>query len=43
MALWARVQQLHGEALQQVGLAYGENFPIDVRCALAQWIEDQNW
>ncbi|GIY42857.1 hypothetical protein CEXT_389131 [Caerostris extrusa] len=29
MALWARVQQLHGEALQQIGLLYGDNFPID--------------
>ncbi|GFY54746.1 signal transducer and activator of transcription 5B [Trichonephila inaurata madagascariensis] len=43
MALWARVQQLHGEALQQVGLVYNDNFPIDVRCALAQWIEEQAW
>ncbi|XP_055953288.1 signal transducer and activator of transcription 5B-like isoform X2 [Argiope bruennichi] len=43
MALWARVQQLHGEALQQVGMAYQDAFPIDVRCALAPWIEEQNW
>ncbi|XP_054716983.1 signal transducer and activator of transcription 5B-like [Uloborus diversus] len=43
MAHWARVQQLHGEALQQVGLVYGDNFPIDVRCALAPWIEKQPW
>ncbi|GIY78909.1 signal transducer and activator of transcription 5B [Caerostris darwini] len=43
MALWARVQQLHGEALQQIGLLYGDNFPIDVRCTLAHWIEEQAW
>ncbi|XP_042900970.1 signal transducer and activator of transcription 5B isoform X2 [Parasteatoda tepidariorum] len=43
MALWSRVQQLHDEALQQVGQFYGESFPIEVRASLAPWIEEQHW
>ncbi|XP_035220237.1 signal transducer and activator of transcription 5A-like, partial [Stegodyphus dumicola] len=43
MALWERLQQLHGDAQRQVGAVYGDTFPIEVRCALAQWIEEQPW
>lgn len=43
MALWARLQELPGELLRQCQLAYGEHFPMEVRCALAHWIEGKPW
>ncbi|KAL1414570.1 hypothetical protein MTO96_007355 [Rhipicephalus appendiculatus] len=43
MALWARLQELPGELLRQCQLAYGEHFPMEVRCALAHWIEEKPW
>ncbi|KAK8769892.1 hypothetical protein V5799_013640 [Amblyomma americanum] len=43
MALWDRLQELPGELLRQCQLAYGEHFPMEVRCALAAWIEDKPW
>jgi hypothetical protein len=43
MALWAKAQQLQGDALQQVRAVYGEHFPIEVRHFLAAWIEEKMW
>ncbi|XP_049271833.1 signal transducer and activator of transcription 5B [Rhipicephalus sanguineus] len=43
MSLWARLQELPGELLRQCQLAYGEHFPMEVRCALSQWIEEKPW
>ena len=43
MSLWGQIQQLPEEALKQVYNVYGEHFPIEVRCVLAQWIEDKPW
>lgn len=43
MALWAKVKQLQGDALRQVHTVYGDHFPIEVRFALAQWIEEKPW
>lgn len=41
MSLWAKAQQLQGEALRQVQAVYGEHFPIEVRHFLAPWIESK--
>jgi len=43
MALWARVQQLSGDAMRQIQGVYGIHFPIEVRHFFAQWIETQPW
>jgi signal transducer and activator of transcription 5B len=43
MALWARVQQLTGEAMRHMQTVYGPHFPIEVRHFFAQWIETQPW
>ncbi|XP_054161736.1 signal transducer and activator of transcription 5B-like [Oppia nitens] len=43
MSIWAQLQELPEEAQQQVHMAYGDQFPIEVRCALAQWIEEKPW
>ncbi|KAH6929480.1 hypothetical protein HPB50_000580 [Hyalomma asiaticum] len=43
MSLWSRLQELPGELLRQCQLAYGEHFPMEVRCALATWIEEKPW
>lgn len=43
MSLWTKLQALPEEALRQVHQAYGEHFPIEVRCALADWIEEKPW
>ena len=43
MTLWAKVQQLTGEAMRQMQSAYGSHFPIEVRHFFAQWIEAQPW
>ena len=43
MSIWAQLQELPEEAQQQVHMTYGEQFPIEVRCALAQWIEEKPW
>ncbi|CAN8013237.1 unnamed protein product [Ixodes persulcatus] len=43
MALWGRLQELPRDLLRQCQLIYGEHFPIEVRCALAPWIEDKPW
>lgn len=41
MALWSRILNMPGEAMQSVRLHYGNNFPIEVRHYLADWIEDR--
>ncbi|XP_046639014.1 signal transducer and activator of transcription 5B-like isoform X1 [Daphnia pulicaria] len=41
MSLWAKSQQLQGDALRQVQAVYGEHFPIEVRHCLAPWIESK--
>lgn len=43
MSIWERLESLPNEALQQVQQIYGEHFPIEVRCALSKWIEEQPW
>ncbi len=43
MSIWAQLQELPEEAQQQVHMTYGNQFPIEVRCALAEWIEDKPW
>lgn len=42
-SIWTQLQELPEEAQQQVHMTYGEQFPIEVRCALAQWIEEKPW
>ncbi|XP_058175910.1 signal transducer and transcription activator isoform X1 [Anopheles ziemanni] len=41
MSLWARVNQLPQPILDQIRFIYGNNFPIEVRHYLADWIEDR--
>lgn len=43
MALWAKVQQLTGEAMRHMQSVYGPHFPIEVRHFFAQWIETRPW
>lgn len=43
MSLWAQFQELPEEAKHQFSMTYNDSFPIEVRCALAQWIEDKPW
>ena len=43
MSLWSRLQELPEEAQQQVHMTYGEQFPIEIRGALAEWIEEKPW
>jgi signal transducer and activator of transcription 5B len=43
MSIWAQLQELPEEAQRQVHMAYGNQFPIEVRCALAEWIEEKPW
>ncbi|CAG7720574.1 unnamed protein product [Allacma fusca] len=39
MALWNQVQQLRGPALRTAQSLYGDQFPIEIRQYLAEWIE----
>ncbi|XP_058826123.1 signal transducer and transcription activator isoform X1 [Topomyia yanbarensis] len=41
MSLWARVNQLPQPVLEQIRYIYGNNFPIEVRHYLAEWIEER--
>ncbi|KAL1490502.1 hypothetical protein ABEB36_013184 [Hypothenemus hampei] len=45
MALWERAQQLPPDSahLQQIRNIYGDDFPIEVRHYLAQFIEEKFW
>ena len=38
-ALWSKSQQLSGEVSRQLQDIYGEHFPLEVRHALAGWLE----
>lgn len=43
MALWTKVQNLPADSLRQLQAVYGENFPLEVRAALAHWLEGKPW
>lgn len=43
MALWAKVQTLPAPAINKIHCLYGDNFPIEVRYILANWIEERLW
>ncbi|XP_043931132.1 signal transducer and activator of transcription 4 isoform X2 [Protopterus annectens] len=43
MSQWNQVQQLELQFLEQVDKVYDDNFPMDVRHSLAEWIENQDW
>ncbi|XP_042805425.1 signal transducer and activator of transcription 4 isoform X3 [Panthera leo] len=43
MSQWNQVQQLEIKFLEQVDQFYDDNFPMEIRHLLAQWIENQDW
>ncbi|XP_055967774.1 signal transducer and activator of transcription 4 [Sorex fumeus] len=43
MSQWNQVQQLEIKYLEQVDQFYDDNFPMEIRHLLAQWIESQDW
>ncbi|XP_075385091.1 signal transducer and activator of transcription 4 isoform X2 [Tenrec ecaudatus] len=43
MSQWTQVQQLEIRFLEQVDQFYDDNFPMEIRHLLAQWIENQDW
>ncbi|XP_041524203.1 signal transducer and activator of transcription 4-like [Microtus oregoni] len=43
MSQWKQVQQLEIKFLEQVDQFYDDNFPMEIRHLLAQWIEHQDW
>ncbi|XP_040827827.1 signal transducer and activator of transcription 4 isoform X4 [Ochotona curzoniae] len=43
MSQWNQVQQLEFKFLEQVDQFYDDNFPMEIRHLLAQWIENQDW
>uniref|UniRef100_F6V335 Signal transducer and activator of transcription n=1 Tax=Ornithorhynchus anatinus TaxID=9258 RepID=F6V335_ORNAN len=44
MARWEALQALEPQFQEQLHLLYlNDTLPMDVRCYLAAWIEDQNW
>lgn len=43
MSQWNQVQQLEIKYLEQVDQFYDDNFPMEIRHLLAQWIENQDW
>ncbi|XP_060033536.1 signal transducer and activator of transcription 4 isoform X2 [Erinaceus europaeus] len=43
MSQWNQVQQLEIKFLEQVDQFYDDNFPMEIRHLLAQWIESQDW
>uniref|UniRef100_A0A8D0H702 Signal transducer and activator of transcription n=1 Tax=Sphenodon punctatus TaxID=8508 RepID=A0A8D0H702_SPHPU len=43
MSQWSQVQQLEIKFLEQIDQFYDDNFPMEVRHLLAQWIESQDW
>ncbi|XP_028661929.1 signal transducer and activator of transcription 4 isoform X1 [Erpetoichthys calabaricus] len=43
MSQWKQVQQLEMKFLEQVDHFYDDNFPMEVRQFLAEWIEAQEW
>lgn len=43
MATWIRIQELPDEYQRQILSIYNQNFPIEIRMQLAEWIEQQDW
>uniref|UniRef100_A0A7N8Y9J4 Signal transducer and activator of transcription n=1 Tax=Mastacembelus armatus TaxID=205130 RepID=A0A7N8Y9J4_9TELE len=43
MSQWKQIQQLEIRLLEHVDYLYDDNFPMDIRQALASWIESQDW
>ncbi|KAJ3592108.1 hypothetical protein NHX12_007237 [Muraenolepis orangiensis] len=43
MSQWKQIQQLEIGLLEHVDYLYNDNFPMDVRQGLADWIESQDW
>ncbi|KAJ8246649.1 hypothetical protein GJAV_G00253890 [Gymnothorax javanicus] len=43
MSQWFRLQQLESKYLEQVGQLYDDNFPMEIRQYLSQWIESHDW
>ncbi|CAB1328402.1 unnamed protein product, partial [Coregonus sp. 'balchen'] len=43
MSQWKQIQQLEIKYLEQLDYLYDENFPMDIRQVLSDWIESQDW
>uniref|UniRef100_A0A673AVL0 Signal transducer and activator of transcription n=1 Tax=Sphaeramia orbicularis TaxID=375764 RepID=A0A673AVL0_9TELE len=43
MSQWKQIQHLEIRLLEHVDYLYDDNFPMDIRQALASWIEAQDW
>jgi hypothetical protein len=43
MSILAQLQELSEETQQHVLMTYDQQFSFEVRCALAEWIEDKSW
>ncbi|XP_069471780.1 signal transducer and activator of transcription 1-alpha/beta isoform X2 [Ambystoma mexicanum] len=43
MTQWSELQQLDTKCLEQVHQLYDDNFPMEIRQYLAQWLESQDW
>ncbi|KAJ8012854.1 hypothetical protein DPEC_G00047200 [Dallia pectoralis] len=43
MSQWKQIQQLEIRYLEQVDYLYDDNFPMDIRQVLSNWIESQDW
>uniref|UniRef100_A0A673G7M6 Signal transducer and activator of transcription n=1 Tax=Sinocyclocheilus rhinocerous TaxID=307959 RepID=A0A673G7M6_9TELE len=43
MSQWKQIQQLDIKFLEQVDYFYDDNFPMELRQVLANWIESQDW
>uniref|UniRef100_UPI003AAC585E signal transducer and activator of transcription 4 isoform X2 n=1 Tax=Centroberyx gerrardi TaxID=166262 RepID=UPI003AAC585E len=43
MSQWKQIQQLEIRLLEHVDYLYDDNFPMDIRQGLADWIESQDW
>uniref|UniRef100_A0A4W5NMG5 Signal transducer and activator of transcription n=1 Tax=Hucho hucho TaxID=62062 RepID=A0A4W5NMG5_9TELE len=43
MSQWKQIQQLHIKYQEQVGYLYDDNFPMDIRQVLSNYIESQDW
>ncbi|XP_069790742.1 signal transducer and activator of transcription 1-alpha/beta-like isoform X2 [Narcine bancroftii] len=43
MSQWYQLQQLDSKFLEQVDQLYDDNFPMEIRQYLAQWLEAKDW
>ncbi|XP_078536525.1 signal transducer and activator of transcription 1-alpha/beta isoform X3 [Lissotriton helveticus] len=43
MTQWCELQQLDDKFLEQIHQLYDDNFPMEIRQYLAQWLESQDW